>query len=231
MKHEIRYKPSYSLLVASLDIGESITAEAGSLTYMQPTIDVKTRQREKGFLGSLGISLIGGQSFFVNEFSAVRGPGKAAFSAAPLGDIETLDVRADRGFIIRKSSYVASQQGVSLDIQWQGFTKGIFGQGLFMIRVTGTGLLFINTFGALDHHTLAPGEVLIVDNHHLVAFSDTCQYKVTKFGGLKETILGGEGLVTEITGPGEIYLQTKNVQELAEMIWSVIEPRVSSKTR
>lgn len=231
MKYEIRYKPSYSLLVASLDIGESITADAGSMTYMQPTIDVKTRQREKGFLGSLGISLIGGQSFFVNDFTAIRGPGSAAFSAAPLGDIETLEVRTDRGFIIQKSSYVASQQGVSLDIQWQGFTKGLFGQGLFMIKVTGTGLLFINTFGALDHHTLAPGETLIVDNHHLVAFSDTCQYKVTKFGGLKETILGGEGFVTEITGPGEVYLQTKNLRELAEMIWTVIEPRVSSKTR
>jgi hypothetical protein len=46
----------------------------------------------------------------------------------------------------------------------------------------------------------SPGQHLIVDNFHLVAFSATCNYKVTKFGGLKETILGGEGLVTKIEG-------------------------------
>lgn len=78
-----------------------------------------------------------------------------------------------------------------------------------MIRATGEGSLFINTFGAIDKHILKPGEPLIVDNFHLVAFSSTCNYKVTKFGGLKETILGGEGLVTRIQGPGEVYVQTK----------------------
>jgi len=95
----------------------------------------------------------------------------------------------------------------------------LFGQGLFMIKVSGRGDLFINTFGAIDRHKLGPGEMLVVDNFHLVAFTDTCNYKVTKFGGLKDTLLGGEGLVTEITGPGEILIQTKNIREFTEMIW------------
>jgi uncharacterized protein (AIM24 family) len=72
---------------------------------------------------------------------------------------------------------------------------------------------------------------MIVDNFHLVAFSDTCSYKVTKFGGLKETILGGEGLVTQITGPGDIYIQTKNVSEFVEWLWTLMEPKVRSKAR
>ena len=50
MKSKIRYQPAYSLLVVTLNPGEAITAEAGSMTYMQPTIEVKTRKREKGFL-------------------------------------------------------------------------------------------------------------------------------------------------------------------------------------
>ena len=231
MKYEIKFKPAYSLLVVQLNLGEAITAEAGAMTYMQPTLDVKTHQREKGFWGTIGMTLVGGQSFFVNDFTAVRGVGEVALSSAPLGDIDTLEVSPTKGFIIQKSAYVASQQGVNLDIQWQGFTKGLFGQGLFMIKVAGSGLLFINTFGAIDKHTLTAGEHLIVDNHHLVAFSDTCQYKVTKFGGIKETILGGEGFVTDITGPGEVYIQTKNINELANWIWTIIEPRVQSKAR
>jgi uncharacterized protein (AIM24 family) len=100
-----------------------------------------------------------------------------------------------------------------------------------MIKVRGEGTIFINTFGAIDKHTLKPGQTLIVDNFHLVAFSDTCSYKVTKFGGLKETLLGGEGLVTEITGPGDVYIQTKNLREFVEWLWTLIEPRVKGRAR
>jgi uncharacterized protein (TIGR00266 family) len=231
VQYDVKYKPSYSLLVVTLDPGESIIAESGSMTYMQPSIEVKTQKREKSFWGSLSLAVIGGQSFFINQFTATGESGEAGFSAAPLGDIDTLRVAPGRGLIIQKSSYIASQQGVDLDIKWEGFSKGLFGQGLFMIRVSGEGLLFINTFGAVDKHILAPGEKLIIDNFHLVAFSDSCQYTVRKFGGLKETLLGGEGLVTEIAGPGEIYIQTKNIRELADWIWTIIEPRVQAKAR
>jgi uncharacterized protein (TIGR00266 family) len=102
---------------------------------------------------------------------------------------------------------------------------------LFMIKVSGNGKLFINTFGAIYKHTLQPGQTMIVDNFHLVAFSDACNYKVTKFGGLKETLLGGEGLVTNITGPGDIYIQTKNLQEFVDWLWTLLEPRVRSRAR
>jgi len=231
MKYEIRYKPSFSLLVVTLSPGEKITAEAGAMTYMHPSITVSTRKREKSLLGSIGLSLLGGQSFFVTDYTAGSEAAEAAFSAAPLGDVETLRIAPGNGFIVQKSSYLAATEGVDLDIRWEGFTKGLFGQGLLMIKVSGDGTLFINTFGAIDKHLLKEGEKMIVDNFHLVAFSDTCQYRVTKFGGLKETLFSGEGLVTEITGPGEIYIQTKNVRELAEMIWSIIEPRVQEKSR
>ncbi len=231
MKYEVKYKPSYSMLVVKLEPGESITAESGAMTYMNPNVDVRTRMRERSLLGTLGLKVFGRQSFFVNDYTALNGEGEAAFVSAPVGDIEILEITPSQGYIIQKAAYIASTQNVDLDIQWQGFTKGLFGQGLFMIKVKGDGLLFINTFGAIDKHTLQPGQKLVVDNFHLVAFSDSCQYKVTKFGGLKETILGGEGLVTEITGPGEVYIQTKNLREFVEWLWTLIEPRVRARAR
>jgi len=231
MKYEIKYKPSYSMLIVSLERGETIVGEAGAMTYMSPTVEVRTRKREKSVLGTLGLSLLGRQSFFVNDYTTTDGPGEIALTSAPIGDIETLQVSSNKGYIIQKNSYVASTPEVNLDIQWQGFTKGLFGQGLFMIKVNGQGTLFINTYGALDKHTLKDGETLVVDNFHLVAFSDTCQYKVKKFGGLKETLLGGEGLVTEITGPGDVYIQTKNLKELVDWLWTLLEPRVQSRAR
>ena len=231
MDYEIKYKPSYSMLVVKLDPNESVTAEAGAMTYMQPSIDVKTRKRERSLLGTIGLTLFGGQSFFVNDYKTKDNPGEVAFVSAPVGDIEVLEVKPNQGFIIQSSSYIASSQSVDLDVKWQGFTKGLFGQGLFMIKAKGEGKLFINTFGAIDKHTLEAGQTLIVDNFHLVAFSDTCDYKVRKFGGLKSTILGGEGLVTEVSGPGDIYIQTKNLREFAEWLWTVLGPKVKSNAR
>jgi uncharacterized protein (TIGR00266 family) len=231
MKHEIKYKPSYSMLVVNLEQGEKITAESGAMTYMDPNVDVHTRKREKSLFGSIGLAIFGRQSFWVNDYTASNGQGEVAFVSAPVGDIETLEVKPGQGYVIQKSGYIASTENVDLDVKWEGFTKGLFGQGLFMIKVTGNGTLFINTFGAIDKHTLESGQTLIVDNFHLVAFSDTCNYKVTKFGGLKETLLGGEGLVTRITGPGDIYIQTKNLREFVEWLWTLIEPRVRSRAR
>jgi uncharacterized protein (TIGR00266 family) len=219
------------MLVVNLELDEYVTAEAGAMTYMEPNIDVKTRKREKSLLGTLGLALLGRQSFFVNDYRAKRGPAEVAFVSAPVGDIEMLEVKPNQGYIIQSASYIASTQNVDLDMKWQGFTKGLFGQGLFMIKVTGEGKLFINTFGAIDKHTLDTGKSLIVDNFHLVAFSDTCSYDVRKFGGLKSTILGGEGLVTEIRGPGEVYIQTKNLREFVEWLWTLLGPRVKSRAR
>jgi uncharacterized protein (TIGR00266 family) len=219
------------MLVVQLDPGETITAESGSMTYMNPYVNVKTRMREKSLLGTLGLKFLGRQSFFVNDYTASSGQGEAAFVSAPVGDVEILEITPNQTYIIQKAAYIASTQDVNLDVQWQGFTKGLFGQGLFMIKVTGNGQLFINTFGALDKHMLKPEEKMIVDNFHLVAFSGSCQYKVIKFGGLRETLLGGEGLVTEIVGPGDVYIQTKNLREFVEWLWTLIEPKVRARAR
>jgi uncharacterized protein (TIGR00266 family) len=231
MKYEIRYKPSYSMLVVDLEQGEKITAESGSMTYMDSNIEVHTRKRERSLLGSLGLKILGRQSFWVNDYTASGGSGEVAFVSAPVGDIEKLEVKPNQGYVIQKSAYISSTEKVDLDVTWEGFTKGLFGQGLFMIKVRGDGTVFINTFGAIDKHTLKSGQNLIVDNFHLVAFSDTCNYKVTKFGGLKETLLGGEGLVTKITGPGDVYIQTKNLREFVEWLWTLLEPRVKARAR
>ncbi|MEM1569988.1 MAG: TIGR00266 family protein [Candidatus Bathyarchaeia archaeon] len=232
MKYEIKYSPSYSMLEVSLEPKEIIVAEAGAMIYMSPQITVKTRKRESDSLWrSIKTTVLGGESFFVNEYIAERGPGKVGFAPAPVGDINVLKVEAGRGLILQKSAYLASTEGITLDTEWQGFKRGLFGQSLFMLKVSGEGLLFVNAFGAIDRHSLKSGESLIVDNYHLVAFDDTCRYDVKKFGGLKSTILGGEGLVTEVYGPGEVYIQTKNIREFVDWLWELLHARVETTAR
>jgi uncharacterized protein (AIM24 family) len=95
-----------------------------------------------------------------------------------------------------------------------------------MIKVSGEGDLFINVFGDIDKHELGAGEELIADNFHLVAFSDSSGYEVLRVGGWKETILSGEGFVTRIRGPGEVYIQTKNLREFVDWLWTLMQHRV-----
>ena len=230
MKFEIKYQPSYSMLEVELEKDERITGESGSLTYMSPNIDVDARTREKSLIGSLKTSLLGGQSLFVTDFTSMDGPGKVALVAAPIGDIIKLDITPENGYIIQRSAYLASTQNIDLDVRWEGFTRGLFGQGIFMVKATGNGDLFINSFGALDKHVLESGEQLVVDNFHLVAFSNTCEYEVRKFGTWKDTLFSGEGFVTYIEGPGDVYIQTKNLREFVDWIWQLIGPRVATRT-
>lgn len=231
--YRIKYQPSYSLLEVDLPSNGSITAESGSMTYMSPSIEIKTRTRisDSGIWGAIKVSLLGGETLFINDYTAIGSPGKVGFVSAPLGDITCLDIGPNKGYIVQSAAYIASTKDVQLDTEWQGFTKGLFGQNLFMIKTLGVGQVFINTFGAIDKHELPPGETLVVDNFHLAAMSASCQYKVRMFGGLKSTVLGGEGLVTEVTGPGEVYIQTKNPEEFVNWLWRYIAPRVHAEAR
>ena len=103
MKYEIKYDPSYSMLVLDLEAGERITGEAGALTYMTPNIIVKTRTREKSLLGTLKTSILGGQSLFVTDFTSRGGPGLIALGASPIGDINKFEVFPNQGCIIERS--------------------------------------------------------------------------------------------------------------------------------
>jgi uncharacterized protein (AIM24 family) len=76
--------------------------------------------------------------------------------ATPLTFITTLEFTATRRYIIQNSAYIASTDDVDSDVKWKGFAKGLLGQGLFMLKATGKGLRFINTFGAINKHTLKP---------------------------------------------------------------------------
>ena len=51
----------------------------------------------------------------------------------------------------------------------------------------------------------------IVDTGHVVAWEPGLTYSIRGMGGLKSTLLSGEGLVMEFSGSGKIYLQTRTL--------------------
>ena len=215
MEYEIVKNPM-GLIEFTLNKGEKVTAEAAAMVFIRGNIRTETRMRKGGFLKSLKAAAFGGESFFVNEFIADEDNCILGLTGNMLGDIEVIDVNEE--FIVQSGSFVGSTTDLTLDTKWQGFTKGIFGSNLFMLKTVGTGKMFVNAWGGILAKELGPEEKMVLDNYQLVALSSTAEYRVTKHGSLKTTLFGGEALVIEITGPGRVFIQTKNLMEFVRAL-------------
>ncbi len=215
MDYEILKNPM-GLIQFTMNRGEKVTAEAAAMVFMRGDIQTETRMRKGGFLKSLKAAALGGESFFVNDFIANEDNCTLGLTGNTLGDIEVIHINEE--FIVQSGAYVGSTGGLTLDTKWQGFTKGIFGTNLFMLKTVGTGDMFVNAWGGIIQKQLKDGEKMILDNYQLVAMTSGASYNVTRHGGLKTTIFGGETLVIEITGPGTVYIQTKNIMEFVRAI-------------
>lgn len=111
------------LLRIHLNKDEKITAEAGAMVFLQGNIKTETRMREGGFLKSLKVSLLGSESFFVNDFISLEDNSVLGLTGAQLGDIEHIPVSSDKGYIVQSSAFVASSSGITLDTKWQDSKK------------------------------------------------------------------------------------------------------------
>ncbi|MFH0815681.1 MAG: TIGR00266 family protein [Methanobacteriota archaeon] len=216
LENEISQAPSFSMIVFHLKPGQQVTAEAGAMMYMHNTIDIDTHGRKGGILKGLATSAFGGESFFVNTFTAARGLGDIAFVGPVMGDIKPIELH--QGMILQSGAYLASDPQVNLDTKWQGLKGFLTDRDFIMLHALGPGTLWVSSFGAIIEKDLKPGEVLAVDTGHIVAFPDTMQFSVRRIGNWKSTILSGEGLVTDFVGPGRILMQTRHLPAFAEQL-------------
>ena len=216
MESEILYQPSYSLARVKLLAGEAITAEAGAMVSMSEGITIETSVKG-GFLSGLKRSFLGGESFFMNTFKA-SAPGEITFAPPLPGDIVHFQLNGETIFV-QSSSYMASSPNISVDTKWAG-AKGFFAkEGLFLLKVQGTGDVFLSSYGAIHEIKLEEGKPYTIDNGHMVAFDESVKYKVRRVGGLKSTLFSGEALVCTYTGSGRVFIQTRS--EDAFLSWLI----------
>ena len=222
MEHEILYRPSYSLLRIQLRQGETVSTEAGAMVSMSSGIKMETSMKG-GLLSGLKRSVLGGESFFVNTFSAEE-PGEVTFAPSLPGDIYDAELRGETLYA-QSGGYIASSPEIEVDTKWGGAKTFFSKEGLFLLKMSGTGKLFLSSYGAIHNINLEAGQKYIVDTGHMVAFGEGVDYKVKRVGGLKSTLLSGEGLVCELTGPGKIMIQTRS----ADAFISWLIPKLPKK--
>ena len=120
--------------------------------------------------------------------------------------------------LVQSGSYLASSGDIRVDTKWGGARSFFSGEGLFLLKVTGSGSLFLSSYGAIHEINVGQGERYMVDTSHIVAFEDGMGYEVRRAGNWKSTIFGGEGLVVELTGPGKAYIQTRSPQAFIDWL-------------
>lgn len=214
--YQIEHQPAFSLAVLNLQPEQSIMAEAGAMVSMSANIELQS-QMKGGLLGALKRAA-GGESAFVSTFTARGGPGEVTLAPGAPGDIAAIEMR-NQTFFVQSSSYLAGDASLVVDTKWGGAKSFFAGEGLFVLMVQGQGLLLVSSFGAIHRKTLAPGERYVVDTGHLVAWEGTTQYTLRKAAaGFFRSMVSGEGIVAEFTGPGELLIQTRNLAALAGLL-------------
>jgi uncharacterized protein (TIGR00266 family) len=160
----------------------------------------------------------GGESAFVSTFTAHGGPGEVTLAPGAPGDIAAIEMN-NQSFFVQSSSYLAGDASLNVDTKWGGAKTFFSGEGLFVLLVQGQGLLLVSSFGAIHRKTLQPGERYVVDTGHLVAWEGSTQYTLRKAAaGFFRSMVSGEGIVAEFTGPGELLIQTRNLAALAGLL-------------
>ena len=214
--YEVLHQPSFSLAVIKLQAEQSIQAEAGAMVSMSANVDLQS-QMKGGLFGAIKRAA-GGESAFISTFTARGGPGEVTFAPGTPGDIAAIEL-SNQSFFVQSTSYLAGDSSLTVDTKWGGAKSFFGGEGLFVMLVQGQGLLLVSSFGAIHRKRLQAGERYVVDTGHLVAWEGTTQYTLRKAAaGFFRSMMSGEGIVAEFSGPGELLIQTRNLAALAGLL-------------
>ena len=215
MQTQIELSPEYAMVQVILNPGEKIIAESGAMVAMDSTIKLTSKSRG-GILKGLKRKMLGGESFFQSTFEAEGKPGRVMLAPGAPGDISEIDLSQGQSLMIQSACYMASTPDVTLDTKWGG-AKGFFsGTGMFLLKASGPGKVWVTSFGAMAQQQISGGYT--VDTGHIVAFEDTLDYNISKVGGLKGLLFSGEGFVARFTGQGTVYIQTRNPASFAAFL-------------
>ena len=213
------------MMTVNLAPGEKIKVEPGAMVAQSEGLEMKTGMGSGGGLGgfmkSMMKSAFGGESFFVNTYTA--GPSGGWISLAPSspGDIETFDLDPGQSFYMQGGAFMASTINVDTSTKFQG-AKSLFSrEGAFFLRAEAAdvpGSVFFTSYGAMKEIEVTPDKPIKIDNGHVVAFSEGLNYHVSKVKGLGSFFFGGEGFTLDFHGSGSVWIQTRNIQSLANQL-------------
>jgi len=222
MQHKI-IGSTMPVLEMTLEPGDSIIAQAGELSWMTSSIDLRTSTSagaNKGFFGAIKRA-VGGGSLFMTEYRSNAGSGMVAFATKVPGHILPVDVSRTGGYLIHRHGFLCGTSTIELSVGFQrSLGAGVFGgQGFVLQKIGGEGAAWVELDGEVVTYDLAPGETLRVHPGHVGMFEATVNFDITMLPGIRNMMFGGDGLfLAALTGPGRVWLQSLPLSNLAHAL-------------
>ncbi|MEU9130446.1 TIGR00266 family protein [Kitasatospora sp. NPDC048540] len=219
MRTDTRHHPGFAVARCSLAPGETLTAQSGSMYACSAGIEVDAKS-SGGILAGLKRAAVGGSSLFLSHFTA-QGEGCWVDLAHRLpGDVVAVDVTPDQPLQVTQGSWLGCSPGVEPQTKWAGMQNLFGGEGGFTLRMDGAGSAVLGCYGALDALVLAPGEQVTVATGHIVAYDSSTTLAVRRLaaGRTIRSLKTGQFLVCDFTGPGRVFLQTRNPKALVAFV-------------
>jgi uncharacterized protein (TIGR00266 family) len=217
--YRVEHSPAYASLVLDVPANKTVMVEASAMAAMDTCMTMKSKV-QGGLMKGVG-RMLGGESLFINEFTAEGTNGELYISPGVPGDVQHYYVTQECNLMVQSSAFVACTPGIEIDTKFQGF-KGFFsGESLFLLKARGDGDFWFSSYGAIIEIPIA-GDY-IVDTGYIVAFEDTLKYSVENIGGLsfkslKTGIFGGEGFVCRFSGEGRLWIQSHTIAPLINFL-------------
>ncbi len=212
--YTISYRDVNSIVTCQLQPHASINLTSGAMAGMSANLRLEGKVKLKKML-------LPGKAFS-SCVSAPNGAGELILAPPMMADVMALHISPGNEWIVGEKCFLAFTPRVQKSLKTQGLGKALFsGEGLFITKVSGTGVAFITSLGAIHGIDLAAGQEYIIDNDHLVAWHASMTYKVENVGSFMTSLVSSEGKVCRFSGPGTVYMQTRNPSALADYMRSI----------
>lgn len=211
MEISLRHNPAFAVARLFLAPNEPIKIQSGAMMAHSPGMQLDART-EGGLLQGLKRSVLSGESFFTTTMTAPPQGGWVDVAAVLPGDVMELQIRPDRPFFITRGCWLANSHAVITDTKWGGAQNFFGGEGGFGLQAYGQGNVVLSVYGALDVVDLNPGEQVVIDSGHVVAYDLGMRFQLRQAasGQVWKTMKTGEGFVFDFYGPGRVFLQSRN---------------------
>lgn len=217
MQINLRHNPSFSVARLFLAPGEPVNVESGAMMAHSAGVQISS-QASGGIMQGLKRSMLSGESFFTTTFTAPDNGGWVDVAGVLPGDILPLEIKPDRPFFVARGNWIANSYGTEISTKFGGMGNLFGGEGGFGLQASGDGLVVLSVYGAIDVMDLQPGERVVIDTGHVVAYDLGVQFTTRRAveGKMIQSMKSGEGLVFEFQGPGRVFMQSRNPQAFAD---------------
>lgn len=224
---------TYQTLEVTLNPGETIVAEAGTMVCMDDGISYETclgdgSEPNPGIMGKMfptESKPLPCETLFLTYFTNYgRGSRKIVFSTPYVGSIHLIDLAAfNHEIVVQRNSFICGSKGLKL--QPYTFSKmGIFpkNETMPLEKISGEGEVYIAVCGSLIERELH-NETIHAETSSIVGFQPGISFSVEANGCLKTMVLGNAGFTLgTLSGSGKVWMQSLPLKKMVHTITTCI---------